>query len=94
MSRWRSAKRTGPRTLTTNGLWRRNETESRHTTLVVQRLAVLLNLGLSIGFVNAGLGLNGVALGSAATYVIYSAVLAAVGLSVMKMHPTTEKGDV
>ena len=46
--------------------------------MVAQGFAVLVNLGLNITFVKMGFGINGVALGTSITYMIYSFALAMV----------------
>jgi len=52
--------------------------------MAVQGFAVLVNLVLNITFVKIGLGINGVALGTAITYLIYTIVLLAVTMVVYK----------
>ena len=51
--------------------------------MAVQGFAVLVNLGLNISFVKMGLGINGVALGTAITYVIYSFILLIIGIKIL-----------
>lgn len=46
--------------------------------MIVQGFAVPVNLGLNVIFVKMGLGINGVALGTATTYVIYTLTLAVI----------------
>jgi len=60
--------------------------------MAVQGFAVLVNPGLNITFVRMGLGINGVALGTAITYTTYSAVLAIVTIRVLRIGLAREGG--
>ncbi len=52
--------------------------------MAIQGSAVLANLALNIFFVRLGWGINGVALGTALAYILYSLAMVAAGLIVMK----------
>ena len=60
--------------------------------LAVQGGALLLNVGLNIILVKAGLGISGVALGTTITYALYGSVLVGVGLRVVRREIAASGG--
>ncbi|MFC1628322.1 oligosaccharide flippase family protein [Gemmatimonadota bacterium] len=60
--------------------------------LVVQGVALLLNVVLNIMFVRAGLGITGVAIGTTITYALYGTVLAIAGLRIAKQEAEASAG--
>lgn len=61
-----------------------NTVDKQSYVMAVQGFAILVNLGFNITFVKIGLGINGVALGTALAYMIYGITLSMVGLWVIK----------
>lgn len=57
--------------------------------LAIQAAALLVNVGLNIFFVKAGLGISGVALGTTLTYAVYGLALVAVGIWLTRTHSPT-----
>jgi len=57
--------------------------------MAVQGFAVLVNPGLNISFVK--MGIKGVALGTAITYVVYSITLVIVGWNIMRRETDIKK---
>lgn len=59
--------------------------------MAVQGFVILINLGLNIALVKMGLGIEGVALGTALTYFLYSLMLSTVGLVILKRNSNEER---
>ncbi len=57
--------------------------------LLVQGIALLLNVVLNITLIRAGLGITGVAIGTTITYALYGTVLAIAGLRVARLEEST-----
>ena len=55
--------------------------------MAVQGFAILIDVALNITFVKMGLGINGVALGTALTYMSYSLILALVTIRIIRSGP-------
>jgi len=62
--------------------------------MIVQGIAVLINVGVNVAFVKIGLGISGVALGTSLTYSIYSLLLFTIGWKLIsKVQESNSKGS-
>ena len=69
-----------------------NTVDKQIYVMAAQGFAVLINLTLNITFVKIGLGICGVALGTALTYMLYSVMLSVIGLWFMRYSSVRERG--
>jgi O-antigen/teichoic acid export membrane protein len=71
-----------------------NTVDKQKYYMAMQAVAVVINLVLSTVFVKMGMGIEGVALGTALTYAIYGLIMACISMSIIKSQKQPVMGDL